>query len=560
MPRSSLAEAILLLPFLCVSIAQSQEPTALLVVAESSESPPPPQSLLVELRGLRLNGRPVSLGGSAANLVRAESSYEASASDGPADRLRANVQSALQFLSQGDHEAARRELAAVIRHAEEALDTLGRQEAAARDLLDACLFSVRTYLEAGLDEDARRETFRCRRLVPDLSPEAFRHPPEVRELLARVDAQMPTLQRTLRVESTPSACPIRINGRELGVTPYEARTPAGLYTLSVECPAQGTRPAMASRVHPLLLGSEPVTVDIDVHHDARLVTNDDLGVRLRYRSGADLRNNLWADAVRLGKSVHLPWVLLLSLDMGHRWRLDWIDIDERRVLASAWLPEGPSLRDVRRAVQAISERRSIDLGASDQETVEPWAPTAAPQHPTAIPREPEAVSSRGTHITGWVVAGLGVASLGAAWGAWATLGSKRDELAVADPMLMGFIEAQSALDRRRRSALGFTLAAGLLLTSAVPLLAPAGEEVPAWAWIVGGAGLAVGGIAIWQFLRASDCIDAGCTRQEQTWRGGLLGLAHALPLLALPIALLAKRRTTATVTAGVGTIGVAGSF
>ena len=65
-----------------------------------------------------------------------------------------------------------------------------REAARAQQLLDTCLFMVRAYVETKNDAEARRQARECRHLVPRVEPSAFRHTPEVRELLAEVDQQM----------------------------------------------------------------------------------------------------------------------------------------------------------------------------------------------------------------------------------------------------------------------------------------------------------------------------------------------------------------------------------
>ncbi|MBO6937715.1 MAG: PEGA domain-containing protein [Deltaproteobacteria bacterium] len=538
---------------------EAQPPAPLLVVSTDEAAPRPPQALLRELAAATVNGQQLATGRAGSELVRAHASYEKSEQAGnPFDRLREHVNEALTALAHGEAETARQGLGEVIQNAEEALDLLGRREEAARELLDACLFSARTFLDRGLRADARREVFRCRRLVPDLNPTMVRHPPEVRELLSEVDRELPTLQRALRVESSPSGCAVRVNGRELGTTPYEARTPPGFYTLAVECPARGDSPMLSSRVHPLILGSEPITVSIDTRLDAALITDDDRGVSLRYPADMVPAATRWADLLALGRSSHVSTLVGLTFD-GGRWRLDRIDVDGQRVTATAWLSATPELAAIRAAVDAIEERRSVDFSGAEERPASPWEPPAplatveseegaspaavpsAAGPATAIP--PTQRSSRGRRAAGWSLAALGAVSLGTAWALHFSLDAKRRTLRMADPMLATFSQAQSDLDTRRGLSTGLTLGATALLVTAAPLLVPDQDEsVSALAWALGAAGVVLTGVAAgFMIAGSSACIDTGCTRSRQSWRAGLLILAHATPLLTVPITALARR-------------------
>jgi hypothetical protein len=96
---------------------------------------------------------------------------------------------------------------------------------------------VRAYVETKNDAEARKQARECRRLVPRVEPSAFRHTPEVRELLAQVDQEMAAeAPGTLEVQSTPSDCLVRINGVEFGRTPVSGiELPVGTYRMQVEC-------------------------------------------------------------------------------------------------------------------------------------------------------------------------------------------------------------------------------------------------------------------------------------------------------------------------------------
>ena len=92
---------------------------------------------------------------------------------------------AVRYLARADYKAARRELKAAQRLADRAAAELNREAARAQQVLDTCLFMVRAYVETKNPAEARRQARECRRLVPRVEPSAFRHTPEVRDLLGR---------------------------------------------------------------------------------------------------------------------------------------------------------------------------------------------------------------------------------------------------------------------------------------------------------------------------------------------------------------------------------------
>ena len=136
------------------------------------------------------------------------------------DRWVERSRAAVRYLARADYKAARRELKAAQQLADRAADELNREAARAQQVLDTCLFMVRAYVETKNSAEARRQARECRRLVPRVEPTAFRHTPEVRELLTEVDQEMAAeAPGTLEVQSTPAGCLARINGVEFGRTP-----------------------------------------------------------------------------------------------------------------------------------------------------------------------------------------------------------------------------------------------------------------------------------------------------------------------------------------------------
>jgi len=160
----------------------------------------------------------------------------------------------------------------------------------------------------------------------------------------------------------------------------------------------------------------------------------------------------------------------------------------------------------------------------------------------APPRAPEGPST-GVRVAGWITTGTGVAGLVAGWLFWSQLQSRESELAILGPMAPGLFESQQSVDDARLPVLISGLAGGGLATIGLPLLLPASDGVPWWTWIAGAAGAGLAGFGAFELAADGDCIGTPCTRTEQPAVLGVLLLAHAAPLLTLPIVYLVRTAT-----------------
>ncbi|MEZ4286878.1 MAG: hypothetical protein R3A47_01760 [Polyangiales bacterium] len=67
---------------------------------------------------------------------------------------------------------------------------LNREAARARQVLDTCLYMVRAYVETGDTSTRVNGRTSMPSFMPSVEPSAYRHTPEVRDLLASVDREM----------------------------------------------------------------------------------------------------------------------------------------------------------------------------------------------------------------------------------------------------------------------------------------------------------------------------------------------------------------------------------
>jgi hypothetical protein len=92
------------------------------------------------------------------------------------DALAKEAHIAIEHVAFGRTAAAQRSVRQIIELAERSLETMNRETATARTLLDACLSLVRASLHDNKRDDAIEQAMRCRRLVPDLAPSEVSHP------------------------------------------------------------------------------------------------------------------------------------------------------------------------------------------------------------------------------------------------------------------------------------------------------------------------------------------------------------------------------------------------
>ena len=473
------------------------------------------------------------------------------------DRWVERSRAAVRYLARADYKAARRELKAAQRLADRAAAELNREAARAQQVLDTCLFMVRAYVETKNHAEARRQARECRQLVPRVEPSAFRHTPEVRELLAEVDAEMAAeAPGHLQVTSEPADYLVRINGVEFGRTPLRGiELPVGTYRLQVEC-EEGQR----GRIHRVAVvgGDNAFAFDAAL---ARAVRTRPV-LHLHYASqdawGARMDHAATVASILGGAKV----LAVTAVGDGE------VRVDLResgREAASVWLAARDGLLapdEVRRGLDALLEGRSVDFTGPHPMARASWrvegreleaeaaAATAAVASPSAAEAPyPREIPRRGAprprehRIAGWSLFSLGAASIGTSVGlhVWRGDLGKR------------FIDAPASLSaaqqwRDARVGLWVTAAfGGVAASAAMPLLLPHYERPPWWAWTLGAFGLGLTGYAIYEGIALTGCPEPfiadetavrSCVDRGQGAGRLSLGLAGAAPLLTVPLVYL----------------------
>ncbi len=455
----------------------------------------------------------------------------------------AHSRAAVRYLARADYKAARRELRAAQRLADRAAAELNREAARAQQVLDTCLFMVRAYVETKNSAEGRRQARECRRLVPRVEPSAFRHTPEVRDLLAQVDAEMAAeAPGTLEVESTASDCLVRINGVEFGRTPLSGvQLPVGAYRMQVEC-----EEAQRGRIHRIGIKSGENVFAFDAGLERAVRTRPVL--HLEYEAptawGKRMDHASQAAAILGGADV-----LVVSGLGSSAVRVDLSA--EGYEAASAWVAVRaggqPEAEDVRRAIDALFEGRSVDFAGPHPIARPSWrvelasgvaagAATAAATEAASKDGVPRPLNQR---IAGWSLFGVGVASIGVSVG----LHVWRGELGER------FIETPANLNAAQqwndvRIGVWTTAAFGGVATSAaMPLFLPEYRRTPWWGWTLGAMGLGLTGYAIYEGVTMSSCPEPyvadqaavrSCVARGQEAGRVALALAGAAPLLTIP--------------------------
>lgn len=479
----------------------------------------------------------------------AQSRSPLTASKSDLDVLAAQANEAIQHVAFGRTAAAQRSVQEVILRAERTLESLNRETARARQILDACLALVRGALHDKKRDDALEQAMRCRRLVPDLAPSEQAHPANVVGVLAEADDLLRRMRTgKLSVTSQPdTSCSVYLNGRHLGTTPFVLdRAASGEYRVQVECAS-----TPAGRVHAVQLGDQPAQLLVDTQFDAAVISDPRLA--LQYGSEQELRALSVSHAVQLGREVLAEDVVLVRV-VGERAELTRVRVQQGRVAARAQAVyragfDAAGLSDV---VAALLEGRSADPMTSDV------APVAAPTtpdivRPTADVETHDALPAETTRPTkrtppgrwqrpvAYVLAGVSAGL----WTAGLILDLKaqslKDDLVgSADTQTVG---SSQRFDRFSSARWMGVAAAPLGIASAALWISPR-QDVPWWSYMLGAAGVASASYGVYELATAGQCSLKGngqCLRDKDTHARGALLLSAAAPLLSVPVVHLLKR-------------------
>ncbi|MEM9189926.1 MAG: PEGA domain-containing protein, partial [Myxococcota bacterium] len=452
------------------------------------------------------------------------------------DALAQESEEALVHVAVGRRGRAQESVERILRRAESTLEALNRQADSARQVQDSCLYLVRALYDGRDRAAASRQALECARLVPDLTPTTEQHPPEIVELYEEAQRRLREGPHgTLRVRSQPSGCEVYLNGRRLGQTPFErSGLPTGEYRVQAEC---GTRPG---RVHRVILATAPFELLIRERFDRALQTN--LNLHLRYPTPEEEQRFRYRDAREVASIVSAQQLLLVTAIDASAVRVDHVDVSGDVVRASVVAPIGPGGMDRGTAASVVATLLagdSADLRPASAGEIEPWVPfgRTRTREPAVPEREAPVAAVNGLEIAGWILGGVGVASLVASWvmqGWWFELERRVD---VAEPIDIDFQDRIDARDSWRTVTLVVGASGAALTTAALPLVL--GNRGPEWwHWVIAGVGAISAGVGIALAAIDGQVGDDG-ERTRTLPLGGVL-IATGVPMMSLPISALLR--------------------
>ena len=437
----------------------------------------------------------------------------------------------------------------ILEEASSHLAALGRLPESSVDLGNLCLYLVRADSQLHEDARARARVETCLRLVPDLEPSDRNHPESVRALVTSVRDEL-AAQRiggTLSIQteaSDPEGCMLRVQGRPMGQSPWaRIPLPAGSYAIQAEC-VEG-RPGRITTVQ--VQAGEPARLVVSVLLSSTL--NDD-GSALVYETSSDLSRRMPGDLAVVGGALQATRLLVAVVE-GGQLSVQAFEVQDgaatARLTGSAPV-EGPIDRDSsRQAVEVARSGRLLGRPTRDSTTV--------------IVRE--GGGDVGVAVLGGTLLTVGAVGLGISWYFWTEVDARGQELnRVAGPGEL--TDATRAFDAADTPVIVLGAAGGALSTvGAALLLTQSDEAVPWWSWLIGAAGLGVGGVGIYMMTTEGACYGnpavAECQRRSPTLLLGTLILEHAGPLLAVPITCLFRALVGVGADAGTASVSVAPS-
>ena len=492
------------------------------------------------------------------------------------EALARDAQKALYHVASGMPKRARRDVERALSRADRVLVSLNRQARAAEQLLDACLYLVRAYLQSGRGQAAEGQALECRRLVPDIDPDATKHPPNVLATLAQAEASLrDTTAGSLKVESEPAGCAVYANGRVLGRAPLVmSELSPGEYRLQAEC-----EEGQLGRVHHARVSHDRLSVRIDTRFDNAVDTSN--GIRLSYADAEGLRAQAVHHAVHAGQVLGVADVVLLaptavglpgvareqeSSEGSEHLRIDAlrVAVPDGRVRARVRfelpatgvlspsvaaavadglfsghfvrLQDGKPMPLPRPGVEAATSRvqRKVPDGSSGRSTL----------------RAERSSEDSGAHPAAWAAGIVGTAGLATAWVLW---GYQLDlEASYRRALKRGedALPEVEALDDFTYVPITVASAGSLVTSLALPFLLPGLEDGPtAAAWVAGGFGAAGVASGVVLGILSSLCTEPDprnrCADEKATTRLGPLIAVSSAPLLAVPIIYLLGEESSA---------------
>lgn len=455
---------------------------------------------------------------------------------------------ALRALARKDYAGALALLEKAQAFSQRAVDELNRDPGRAERLLDTCLYTVRALLGSGQRAEARIRAEECARLSLHAKPNSLMHPPDVRAFYDAVWRDDADDIGSLVVKADRADCDVRVNGFPQGPTPRRIDgLLRGFYDLQVECDER------RGRVHRIEVADETTEIFVDTRFDRSIRT--ERGLALSYAVWPDPAKRL-SDATRIAEATRVGvLVLVLEQEDGsvELWATD-TQGQPKGFARTAADPEGPSELALAAAAATVAAGECLDL--SGERPLAVSCRTGLAERPAEPTEEAPRTKGppRGQFIAGVTLASLGTASLLASYALTATA-----DTSAADDMVAFPSNDNQARWLNLRSGMYYTGAVGAgLLVTAMPLALPYHRKPPWWAWLCGGAGVALAATSITLAVTAPSEPDASRVADPQ----GYVGRAKrtdpafatgvtAAPLLTVPLLYLLRRdekRTRASLT------------
>ena len=445
---------------------------------------------------------------------------------------------ALIQLARHDYATALEQLEAAQALSRAAIDELNRDPQRAGLVLDSCLYAVRALLGSGKQAQAQAQAEECARLSLRAKPNAVMHPPDVRAFYsAAVDAGSEDAG-SLLIESAPSGCEVYVNGLSQGRSPRRLdRLMRGRYKVQVECDER------RGRAHSVDVASGSTELRVDARFNQAIESATRL--ELRYATWPDDEERR-ADTRAIAESVRADAVLLMFAPREGPIELRLIDQGAEpsgfaRIRSDG---EGPESAALAHAAESLLARRCVDL--SSGETAQLDCATGVP-----IPGGEGRTSAkrangppRGQFISGVTLASVGTASLVTAFALYGASVTRAADQMVASPSN----ENQARWLNMRFGTFYVGSAGAAALVTTMPLALPYRSKTPWWAWLSGGAGVALAATSIAlavasppkpDLSRAAD--PQGYVDRARSTDGAFLAGVSAAPLLTIPLVYLLRR-------------------
>jgi hypothetical protein len=494
---------------------------------------------------------------------------------GEETRKRADVavDRALRQLALGDADASNVTLKVVTDLAPLQREHLLHDNSFAQKLFNACVMRAYLFERQEQHAESKEQLWTCARRFPSFagstafSPKLYGPP----ELQAKYDKIRDEYERshtgTLTVSTGDTRCTLFVDGLRAGETPARIPRHAEMPTnVQVDCAGA------LGRIHQVEAANTAANLTIDPRFDAVISTEQHL--QLRYASRAQRDAFVAKDAKRLQQLLGVDHVALLSV---HAASSGWT--------VELFVPDGKEQRprsigelafsevagyEPRRLRQLVTQLSPSEHEQSQSPAIvslsEPPLPVAQPVEApdAAMNLENGVEASPGAFpFLGVAVATVGVVGLAASWALFVERRAYRlREWNEVDAT------ATDGYARRGAWTVAAATAGAAALTLSAFLLTPEAADVPVFAWVLGGVGLAGAAVGLGLAFADEHCgpeislpLREPCLSVRADAIFGIEIALTALPLVSLPIAYFVRSRSTGVaLTIGTGSVAISGAL